>query len=279
MDLFTRTEQNYPKGRISLDIYQNYITNTDEIIQRLRNFENLHDVCLVITTCKHYSSNLPELSKQIQMYNTVFPKENIWVVSGQEDENSINYTDGIKRVNVTYSGLHLTGAIYILENIHEYPHINYWILLPDTIKFGPRFFKLMAEVYRRIPPVHAIPFINPKIRPTMDIGILHSDHIINLQDYLTKIKHDGKDELGVLKLQLIYNENSIFGEPAICYQESTKFKYVREPVPPTYFIINDWSELYTSIDNNIQTVYFKPLDLYKYQRNFKGPGHAIVMTL
>jgi len=105
--------------------------------------ETNNDCCLVINTCKQYSTNINELLNQINLYNSVFPKENILIVSGQEDENSISYIDGIKFVKVTYSGIHLTSAIYIQENVRKYLDINYWVLLPDTIKFGSSFFNLI----------------------------------------------------------------------------------------------------------------------------------------
>jgi hypothetical protein len=148
------------------------------------------DCCLVINTCKQYLSNINELINQIKLYNIIFPKENILIVSGQEDENSVDYIDGIKIVKVTYSGIHLTSAIYIQENVKEYLNINYWVLLPDTIKFGPKFFNLIFNYYTQMKKnsQYTFPFISPVVRPTMDMGIVHTKHIINTTNYLKKIK-------------------------------------------------------------------------------------------
>ena len=44
---------------------------------------------LLITTCKHYFTNIPNLIKNIEECN--FPKENVLIVSGQENENSKCY--------------------------------------------------------------------------------------------------------------------------------------------------------------------------------------------
>lgn len=241
------------------------------------------DICLVINTCKQYSSNINELIKQINLYNNVFPKKNILIVSGQEDENSTDCIDGIKYVKVIYSGIHLTSAIYINENINEYSNINYWILLPDTIKFGPNFFKLIYNYYMKMKNQNytSLPFVNPMLRPTMDMGILHTKHIINIENYLKKVKivNVNKDNLLKIKKQLIYDENAILGLRAICYQPSTKFDYLTENIPPNYFITNFNSEIEMSIENNKQCVYFKNIDLYKYQQNFNGPETELIISL
>jgi hypothetical protein len=268
------------------------IQNNDVIIDSNQTTQNLKldtklvptlDCCIVINTCKQYLSNINELINQIKLYNTVFPKQNILIVSGQEDENSIHYIDGIKIVKVTYSGIHLTGAIYIQKNVREYLNINYWVLLPDTIKFGPKFFDLIFNYYNQMKKnnYYTLPFISPVVRPTMDMGIVHTKHIINISEYLKKIKliTINKENLLILKKQLIYDENTILGLRAICYQPSTKFNYLIENRSPTYFITNSNTEFQMTIENNIQCVYFKNIDLYKYQQNFKGPETELVVSL
>jgi len=241
------------------------------------------DCCLVINTCKQYSSNINELINQIKLHNTIFPKENILIVSGQEDENSVDYIDGIKIVKVTYTGIHLTSAIYIQENVKEYLNINYWVLLPDTIKFGPKFFDLIFNYYTQMKKngQYTLPFISPVIRPTMDMGIVNTKHIINISNYLKKIKliTIDKENLLILKKQLIYDENTILGLRAICYQPSTKFNYLIDNQSPIYFITNSNTEFQMTIENSIQCVYLKTLDLYKYQQNFKGPESELVVSL
>jgi hypothetical protein len=244
---------------------------------------NQLDMCLVINTCKQYSSNITELIKQINLYNNMFPKENILIVSGQENENSIDYIDGIKYVKVTYSSIQLTSAIYINENIKEYSNIKYWTLLPDSIKFGPNFFKLIFDYYIKMKTQNymSLPFVNPMLRPTMDMGILHTNHIINIGNYLKKVKvlDINKENLLKIKKQLIYDENTILGLNAICYGPSTKFDYLTENIPPNYFITNFNSEIEMSIENNKQCVYLKNLDLYKYQQNFNGPETELIISL
>ena len=282
---------NERKSQIQSEMQTQMQSQNNEIIDLNKNNEKLNnlklnsnlDCCLVINTCKQYLSNINELINQIKLHNTIFPKENILIVSGQEDENSVDYIDGIKIVKVTYTGIHLTSAIYIQENVKEYLNINYWVLLPDTIKFGPKFFNLIFNYYTQMKKnsQYSYPFISPVVRPTMDMGIVHTKHIINTTNYLKKIKLTtiDKENLLTLKKQLIYDENTILGLRAICYQPSTKFNYLIDNQSPRYFITNSNTEFQMTIENSIQCVYLKNLDLYKYQQNFKGPESELVVSL
>ena len=252
----------------------------------------MSDLCLLINTCKGYYENIDKLIKQINTIesNEKFPRENILIVSGQEDENSVTYQDGITIVKVTYTGLHLTSIIYICENLNLFrDKFTYFLALPDTIKFGKKFFTRLLKLYNKNiknTNVLSFPLINGKIRPTMDMGILHRDHILNMSDYIKKIKmckpYD-MDILKKLKKQLIYNENMMLGQPSYFSKDKyTKFEYVFtfDPEKSIIPIINN--EEYV-IENRIiqknktlNKVYLKPLDLYKFQRNFSLEGELVM---
>jgi hypothetical protein len=252
----------------------------------------MSDLCLLINTCKGYYENIDNLIKQINTIesNEKFSRENILIVSGQEDENSVTYQDGIKIVKVTYTGLHLTSIIYICENLNFFrDKFTYFLALPDTIKFGKKFFTRLLKLYNKnIKNTNALsfPLINWKIRPTMDMGILHRDHILNMNDYIKKIKM-GKpynmDILKKLKKQLIYNENMILGQPSYFSKDKyTQFEYIftfdsEKSIIP---IVNNEEDV---IENRIRQkkktlnkVYIKPLDLYKFQRNFSLQGELVL---
>lgn len=247
------------------------------------------DIFLLITTCQHYFSNIPNVIKDIEECD--FPKENVLIVSGQENENSICYESNIKVVKVTYTGLHLTGLIYISENIDLFNNKKYWIILPDTIKLDKLFYiNIMKyyDTYLKDKEIHSLPFINPSIRPTMDMGILNIKHIYNMSKYLNKIKREqpyNKDDMVKLKIQLIYDENTILGlTPVWPAGYSTAFNYINWPHPqPTVFIINEKNDLIekgVTIKNKLcNEVYFSNIDMYKYQRNFNGPYAPLIMEL
>jgi hypothetical protein len=240
---------------------------------------------LLITTCKHYYSNIPNVIHDIENCN--FPKNNVLIVSGQEDTNSVSYTDDIKTIRVTYTGLHLTGPIFLSEN-KVMNHIKYWVLLPDTIKLNKNFYKNIMKYYNtylKNKEVHTLPFINFKNRPTMDMGIVHINHIHNIYDYLQKIKKTkpySKKNILKLKLQLIFDENIVLGI-YVKSSNQTKFKLINRDYPkPTVFIHEEHEliEKEVVINNKVcNEVYFPNLDMYKYQRNYKGPNVPLVMEL
>lgn len=242
---------------------------------------------LLISTCQHYFSNIPNIIKDIEECG--FPKENVLIVSGQENSNSIYYQNDIKIVKVNYTGLHLTGVVYVCENMDSFKNIDYWIILPDTIKLEKKFYANVLEYYNTYlnnSKVLSLPFINPRIRQSMDMGIVHISHIVNMSDYLNKIKKAHPcNEIIQLKNQLILDENTILGLRAVSHEHSTKFTYINElnPTTPDIFITNNKNELIERliISNNrlLNEVYFTKLGIYKYQRNFRGPGPNLIMEL
>lgn len=252
----------------------------------------MSELCLVINTCKGYFKNINGLINQINKLDSEkkFPRENILIVSGQEDKDNVVYRNDIKIVKVTYTGLHLTSAIYIYENIELLKDkFKYFLLLPDTIKFGNNFFTKILNLYEeniKNSGALSLPLLNWNVRPTMDMGILHYEYIINIRDYLNKIKickpYD-MDMLKKLKKQLIYNENIIFGLPSYFPKDKvTQFNYVfdfdtTKSISP---IINDKSDVVekriTKNDRILNRVYFKPFDLYKFQRNFSLEGDLVM---
>lgn len=252
----------------------------------------MKDLYLVINTCKNYFSNISKLIHQLEIIK--FPKNNILIVSGQEDDQSISYYLGIKLIKVKYTGIHLTGMIYVNENINLYKHVKYWMFLPDTIKFGNNFLnklKIYYNMYLRQNNIYVLSFINPILRPTMDIGIVNNIHILLMTKYLKYIKtYNIKIEnLVKLKKQLIYDENTILGLKPHNKNKSilnTENLYIKN-LYITYnyknlirFVSNKKSDLKQQIiTNNIKEVYFVLLDLYKYQRNFNGSNKKIVLTL
>jgi hypothetical protein len=252
----------------------------------------MSELCLVINTCKGYFKNINGLINQINKIDSekIFPRENILIVSGQEDKEDVVYRHEIKIVKVTYTGLHLTSSIYVYENIDLLKSkFKYFLLLPDTVKFGNNFFTKIVKLYEeniKNSDALSLPLLNWTVRPTMDMGILHYNYIINIRDYLNKIKkckpYD-MDILKTLKKQLIYNENIIFGLPSYFTKDKvTQFNYefdfdMTKRVSP---IINNKNDIVEKRiiknDRTLNRVYFKPLDLYKFQRNFSLEGELVL---
>ncbi len=242
----------------------------------------MYNYCIVITTCKQYFSNITNLINQINELK--LPKDKILIVSGQENEEEILFNDNIKIIKVKYTGLHHTGAIYINENIKDFNDVKYWVLLPDTIKFGNNFLNNIHKYYDdflQSEEIQVLGFINPRIRASMDICIVHTNHIINFSDYLSKIKTYQVDPINLLKLKkvLIYDENTIIGTGPITNKGTNYDKKVDGKL--IKFVTNELKLLEQKVIENgkINQVYFILLDLYKFQRNFKGPDTKLIMNL
>lgn len=242
----------------------------------------MKNLIVVINTCKQYFTNVKNIIEQINEFN--FPKNNILIVSGQEENDETIYYNDIKIIKVKYSGLHHTGAIYINENIKQFENIKYFMFLPDTIKFGKNFFNNVETYwneYLKNETIQVLGFINPKIRPSMDMCILHTEHVIGLSEYFNKIKtyKTNADNLIKLKKILIFDENCILGTKPVSHYGTNYIKYVDAKL--IKFITNDEKLLQeTRIENGkINQVYFVLLDLYKFQRNFMGACSKLIITL
>lgn len=243
---------------------------------------------IVINTCKQFNK-IENIIKQFN--NNEFLNKNVIIVSGQEDIDEIIHKDNIKIIKVRYTGIHLTGCIYISENMNLYTNVNYFLFLPDTIKFGSNFFKNIYKYYNKYlkeNKLYSLGLIDPIIRQTMDMGFLHTKQILNMKEYLNKIKtfNVDKDNLLKLKKQLIKDENTILGCPNL-HVGGTKHngmildvglinRYKKKLKPNSQSLIQYISTEKKDIQEKIikngkmNLVYLPLLDLYKYQRSFRG---------
>lgn len=235
----------------------------------------MNNLLIVINTCENYFKySRGTLLKQIKESKL----SNVIIISGQEQKDETIYLDGIKVIKVKYTGLHHTSAIYITEHYNEFSEFKYLMLLPDTIEFGKKFkdniFKYYQE-YLQNKNLQILGFVNPSIRPTMDMGIFNIEHILNISEYFSKIKTYDLSKTNLIKLKktLILDENTIFGTPI-----STKGTNFKSIVKDKIFLCNNRKDIIEKIINkNINSVYFPLLDLYKFQRNFRGSKAKLIL--
>lgn len=246
----------------------------------------MEDLCIVVATSKKSFHNVYSLLESID--TKIVSKKNVIVVSGQEDYDGCSFIDGYYCKHVTYTGLHLTSFIYIYENLQYYKSIKWWVMIPDTVQIGGSFFEKLQDFYNRhlsgSISTWCVPFINNSLvcRPTMDMGIFSSIHLFNIGDYLHRMKLTlpyANEELEILKKQLICNENLVFGlNPCNPGRATTLCLQMQMPKPSLY-MINDRNDIIEElIDNGTRNrIYLSSLDLYKIQRNFRGPDVKLVL--
>jgi hypothetical protein len=78
-------------------------------------------------------------------------------------------------------------------------------VLPDTIKLDKLFYvNIMKyyDTYLKDKEIYSLPFINPSIRPTMDMGILNIKHIYRIFSFLRNMINKKRNS------DLIFNNNN-----------------------------------------------------------------------
>lgn len=229
----------------------------------------MNDLLIVINTCENYFKHTKVLLlKQIKDSKL----SNVIIISGQEDKDEIIYLDGIKVIKVKYTGLHHTSAIYISEHYNEFSEFKYFMFLPDTIQIGEKFKDNVFKYYKMYlenTNLQILGFINPQIRPSMDMGIFNIEHILNITEYFSKIKTYDLSKTNLIKLKrtLILDEDMIFGNPS--RKGGTNFKII---VKDVIYLCNKKKDCIEKKNENkiINSVFLPLLDLYKFQRNFLG---------
>lgn len=249
------------------------------------NMTQNHDrLCIIINTCKPYFKTIVPLINEINVIDPAkrFPRKNIFIISGQEDTDTESFIQDIKVIRVQYTGIHLTSFIYVSQNMTRFP-FDYFLMLPDTIHFGIDFFTRVQQFSNTLLRNNAYtcyPLIDWELRPSMDMGIVSRSHFEFMKDFLQRIKMKKPYEtrsLKELKRTLIYLENAVLGQYHPVFGDK---HYDYNKIHAISSQPNDIDEnIITVQDKEINVVHIKKLDLYKYQRNFRGPNVDVVMSL
>lgn len=232
---------------------------------------------LVSTTKSYYDQSVNRIIKEAQ--DSGIPSSDLFIVSSQEDSNDCLSLNNVKIFKVTYTGIHLTPLIHVLENLNIYENYTHFCLIHSTSTIGITFYQKLKKILSKLqPPVDAIPFNSPFVGGhTKDVGIISFDQLSSLKNYFKSIKLEEytSDSLLQLKKQLIFDEDLIFGLKPAAGNLSTKFEPIscgRQLVTangienPSNIIIKDIQ----LEGETLRRSYYPSLDFYKYQRNFKG---------
>ena len=125
----------------------------------------------------------------------------------------------------------------------------------------------------------SFPVINPMLRPTMDMGIVHVNHLRKFKQFFNRIKlaEYTKSDLKALKQELILLENFFLGiaHPKEIQLKSRIYSEMPEDiVSPTSFMVNSANEIKTHFKKykgkKLKISHFAPINLTKYQRTHRG---------
>ena len=178
----------------------------------------------------------------------------IHVFIGGYDSEEIVY----KEDYVTYHYLNHNSYEYspLIEIVEKKLEAEYWFLVHDTCKFGPRFKELVYSIPENRPEKVAI-----KTLPAMSIGSYRYDYLLTVADKLMEIKNKDYSRESMLKWKT-------WG----CHWED----YILWRTNPTPSIYNGFDHQFSVVkyenwygtDTVRRTEYFPSVDLYKNKSNW-----------
>jgi hypothetical protein len=189
--------------------------------------------------------------------------EDIHVFIAGYDEYSFEIIDKIHYHKLNHNSYEYSPLIEIVEKEIQ---SEYWFLIHDTCRVGPRFKQLLYE----------IPSINPskialRSSPSMSIGLYNYQYLMSLKDIIVTIKNTDYSEESMMhwKRWGVPNEDWIL--------------WLHPPSPIVYGgytaceVVNYENWYGTGI--NRRTEYYPVLDLYKNKSNWGQTGDQMVINL
>lgn len=154
----------------------------------------------------------------------------------------------------------------LIEIVNRELQSEYWFLIHDTCKVGPKFKQLLYDIPHPKPHKMAL-----RSKPSMSIGLYSYDYLMTLKEQLSTIRNTDYSEESMMKWKLwgVPNEDWIL--------------WLHEPAPIIYggvvaCEVVDHDNWYgTGITR--RTEYYQSLDLYKNKSNWGQTGDQMVINL
>lgn len=189
--------------------------------------------------------------------------ENIHVFITGYDSYSFKIVNRINYHELNHNSYEYSPLIEIVDK--QIPS-EYWFLIHDTCKVGPRFKQLLYEIPETKPDKIAL-----RSKPSMSIGLYRYDYLLKLKDQLATIKNTNYSHQSMMEWKLwgVPNEDWIL--------------WLHKPEPLIYGgitsceVINydNWYDTGTAR----RTEYYPVLDLYKNKSNWGQTGNEMVIYL
>jgi len=207
---------------------------------------------IAISSVKKYSSyTLPVIIPSL--LESGVPKENIYIFEGGYDERTVGEYEGVTHIKVANNSFDYTALIDIVENELE---SEYWFLIHDTCKVGPKFNELVSNIPEGNPDVVCMLGSNPG---TMNICSYKYTYLRDRYNQILALKNTNYTDEGLLVAKGVAAaaENSL-QVGSVIYNPHL-FSDILSEREPSHYVSN-------GVNRNVR--YFGNLDLYKYQANY-----------
>jgi hypothetical protein len=218
---------------------------------------------IAISTNKNfYKLSLPVIIPSL--IDAGIESKDIFVFNSGFDKFEVEVIDNITHYYLDHNSYEYSPLIEICDKELS---SEYWFLIHDTCKVGPRFKELLYNI-----PDNKPKKISLKSAPAMSIGLYSYTYLLTIKDKLLQIKNTDYSEnsLRNWKNWGVHNED-----------------YVLWKTPPNPLIYNnnhnwkivDYNNWYNT--NTIRrTEYYESLDLYKNKSNWgQTNGHIMILEI
>jgi len=214
----------------------------------------------IATNKNFYELSLPIVIPSL-LEAGIEPKD-IFVFNSGFDVFNMRIIDGITHYYLDHNSYEYGPLIEICDKELS---SEYWFLIHDTCKVGPKFKELLNNIPENKPEKLSL-----KTSPSMSIGLYRYDYLLTLKDKLLSIKNTDYSEQSMMKWKKwgVHNEDFILWKShpnPIIYNNNDHWEVVD---------YNNWFN--TKIKR--RTEYYPSLDLYKNKSNW-GQTNGRIMIL
>lgn len=214
----------------------------------------------VATNINFYTHSLPILINSL--LDAGINKKDIFIFNSGFPENKSEIIDGIQHYYLNQNSYEYSPLIEIVSMELE---SDYWFLIHDTCKVGPKFKELLYNIPDNLPEKLAL-----KTWPAMSMGSYRYDYLLSIKHIILPIKNENLsfDSLMEWKNWGVPNEDYIL--------------WKTHPEPIVYnnnsnWIVIDYENWYNT-GTVRRTEYYESLDLYKNKSNW-GEGRPMTIEL
>jgi hypothetical protein len=210
---------------------------------------------------KFYKLTLPVITKSLT--DAGIAPEDIHIFIAGYDEYTFEVVNGLSYHRLNHNSYEYSPLIEIVDKQLE---SEYWFLIHDTCKVGPRFKELLYDI-----PSMESSKVALRSSPSMSIGLYSYKYLVTLKDTILTIKNTD------------YSEESMMNWKRWGVPNEDWILWLHQPAPSIYGGLTacevvDYSNWYAT-GTTRRTEYYQVLDLYKNKSNWGQTGTDMVTNL